>query len=224
MGLEQSRQEKLPENIDELYEEKKQLWNPEDVSKNSVNQSTKGESTISKEVLEDASSFLLMYLKNNNVHNPKIIEPYAGNGVASNIFNKTIKKEFPEIIHKCTDILDHTSTTEYELSYPVEFGLNSVETIQKYGHESNILMMISPPPSGKIPEFSDYFCLKKWTELKNSVLFVFVGELSASDGSDGMYHHLLNHDIWKLDARKLILNTLDVFGLPCEKEIFIFKK
>ena len=38
MGLEQSRQEKLPDNIDELYEEKKQLWNPEDISKLSVNQ------------------------------------------------------------------------------------------------------------------------------------------------------------------------------------------
>jgi len=63
MGLEHSRQEKLPDNIDELYEEKKKLWNPEDISKSSLNQLKKGNSTLSKEVLEDASSFLLQYLK-----------------------------------------------------------------------------------------------------------------------------------------------------------------
>ena len=124
--------------------------------------------------------------------------PYAGNGVASKIFNESLKEVFPEIIHKCTDILDHTLTMDEDLSYPVEFGLNSVETIQKYGHESNILMMIAPPPSGKIPEFSDYFCLKKWSELKNAELFVFVGELSVSDGSNGMYQIIKNRKNRKL--------------------------
>lgn len=233
MGVEQSRQESFPSNIDEMFEICKQNWTSDNININRFN-NIEGKPTIKEYALNKAVDHLIKYLNNNSefIGEPKILEPFAGNGVATKIFYDKLVQYFPSITIKSTDLKDMTSIDEDELLYPVEFGLNSVETIEKYGNlDYNILMMISPPPfmfcnNEPIFGFGDYFAIKKWTELVDKKLIVFVGELGASDGSEGLYKYMIeNNPNWKLELREMIELKKDSFSNGnVEKEIFIFKR
>lgn len=228
MSLEYSRQVKLPEDIDTKYNEYKKLWTSKNILTHKVNRSIKYKSTLKPKTLNKAINFLISYLKNNFdwIGEPKILEPFAGNGIATKLFYDKLIHEFSNIIIKSTDIQDLSKDFEPSRSYMVEYNLSAVETIEKYGNQDyNILLMVSPPPSSTIPNYADYFTIKKWSGIVDAKLIVFVGELGASDGSEGLYQFMLtDNPDWKLDLRELIYNGKDIFNDALEKEIFIFKR
>ena len=87
-------------------------------------------------------------------------------------------------------------------------------------------MMVSPPPESldDNPLYGDYFTIREWTNVESAKLFIFIGEMGASDGSEGLYYYMTNHPVWKLDYRKMLYSCEDILGGPCEKELFIFVK
>ena len=217
MGLEISRNENLPSDIDSQYEIYKNQWKDQENYKNSY-PTTCNNTTLSKKILKQASQHILDFLK--NIQNVRILEPFAGNGVASKIIYDKLKTEI-NVELKSTDFQD-LSEFMNDNSHQVEFNLNAYETIEKYGNDYNVLMMISPPPT----EFSrhiDYFSFNKWKN--NGEVFIFIGELGASDGSKGMYKYLLETMSfeWKLELRVMLSKKETIMGLV-EKELFIFKK
>jgi hypothetical protein len=221
MGLEQSRAVTYPSNIDDLYESYKERCTPEMIRSNHLNVPKKGKCTMGQRVVQKAVDRIWEYLKEKNITYIKILEPFAGQGIASNIIQKRLNVEI-----RSTDILDLSKYMD-ESSYPVEFGLSGVDTVEKYYIDGyNTLMMISPPPESAEdnPLYGDYFTIRAWTNVESAKLFIFIGEMGASDGSEGLYDYMINHPIWKLDYRKMLYRCEDVVGGPCEKELFIFVK
>ena len=227
MGVTESRERPLPDDIDSKYHIYKKNWTADNIGSDEINGSRKGRSTLGKEVLSLAASHITDYLILNNISTVRILEPFAGNGVATNvIYKKLTELKLKDFVIKSTDIQNLSQYVD-ESSYPVEFGLNSVETIEKYQFDDfNILMMISPPPMFMIKEMSnyaDYFAIKQWARVSTAKLVIFIGELGASDGSIGLYSYMMNNKLWQLDYRTMIENGNTITG-PYEKELFIFKK
>lgn len=76
-------------------------------------------------------------------------------------------------------------------------------------------------------DYADYFAIRAWERVgfgdtKKDKYLIFVGELGASDGSDGLYDYLMRSRVWKIVCRKMLFQGLDILGGPCEKELFIF--
>lgn len=221
MGLEQSRAVTYPPNIDDLYESYKERCTAEMIRSNHLNVPKKGKCTMGQRVVQKAGDRIWEYLKEKNITDIKILEPFAGQGIATNIIQKRLNVEI-----KSTDILDLSKYMD-ELSYPVEFGLSGVDTVEKYSQDGyNTLMMVSPPPESAEdnPLYGDYFTIREWTNVESAKWFIFIGEMGASDGSEGLYDYMMNHPIWKVDFRKMLYSCEDVVGGPCEKELFIFVK
>jgi hypothetical protein len=84
--------------------------------------------------------------------------------------------------------------------------------------------MISPPPNN-YSNYADYFAIKEWAKVPTAKLFIFIGELGASDGSEGLYDYMIEDNMdWKLDCRKMLYHGYDNMGGDVEKELFIFTK
>ena len=97
--------------------------------------------------------------------------------------------------------------------------LPSEKAVIKYGKEVNVLLLISPLPNN----YMDYYAIKEF-ELIGGKYIVYIGELGASDGGEGMYNYMINESSWKLLSRDLLLKTRDIlFGGDVEKEIFLFE-
>ena len=238
MGLEVSRAESLPSDIDSKYEFFKNSWRTKEYLEKGVNQQEKNKSTLSEDTLNKAGLAIGQFIKDNNL-SLSILEVMAGNGVGSKLVFDTITNFDPTSLStitswKATDLQDWSGIVSEQINgqISIEFNIDSVDTIIKYGSEYNTLLMISPPPAHCDSHnqnetdggYADYFAIKEWTQLENSKYIIIVGELGASDGSGGMYKYMMTHKVWKLCVRKLLNKTTDIFGGPCEKEIFIFKK
>jgi hypothetical protein len=221
MGLEQSRAVTYPSNIDQLYESYKERCTAEKIRSNHLNVPKRGKCTMGQRVVQKAGDRIWEYIKDKKIIDIKILEPFAGQGIATNILQKRLNVEI-----KSTDILDLSMYMD-ESSYPVEFGLSGVDTVEKYAQDGyNTLMMVSPPPESAEdnPLYGDYFTIRAWTNLESAKWFIFIGEMGASDGSEGLYDYMMNHPIWKLDYRKILYSCEDNVGGRCEKELFIFVK
>lgn len=239
MGLTESRQALLPDNIDEKYDFFKEHWSGKYFSSQVISTKWENKPNLSKHVIVKASKLMVEYFNTNKdlISQIKIIEPFAGNGIASGIIYRKLIEYFPDTILKSTDIQDPTDLTD-ELAHPVEHGINSVDTIEKYKNDGfNVLMMISPPPSHNINMFDpskekimigygDYFALKKFFQTESAQLFIFIGELGASDGSLGMYKYLMdNNPNWKLDREYSLEYKEDPYcDGYIERDLYIFKK
>lgn len=206
MGIEHSRTLKLPENIDQDYEKYRAKWNAHNTFVR-LGEHDLPFHTIKN--LEAAAVLFAGFIARSTITNLNILEVFAGNGIASRIFLSKIT--IPFTIYK-SDI------NKFEGS----LVCNAVDAIDATATaQLDTLLMISPPPG---EEYGDYFCIKKWTEQPNSKYIIFVGELGASDGSDGMYQYLTHHLIWKSIYRDLFAKSVDIFGGPVAKEIFMFAK
>ena len=85
---------------------------------------------------------------------------------------------------KATDIYDYPKKF-YEI-----FTESSDDAVKDYDGAIDILLMISPPPN----LYMDYYAIKEY-ELKQQLTqkyLIFVGELGAADGSEGIYQYLTN--------------------------------
>jgi hypothetical protein len=228
MGLGFSRQESLPVDIDINYNLYKASWYEQKYLEKNVNQNYKDKTTLSSDTLEKAGLIISEFIETNNLEKINVLEIMAGNCLASKIIYGLIEKKINT--WKATDLQNFSQTIASLDStiISVEFNIDCVDAVKNYGQNYEILLMISPPPSQSNKDeydgYGDYFAIKKWTDLPNTKYIIFIGELGASDGSSGMYKYMMEHNIWKLIFREMLLKSTDVFGGPCEKEIFIFQK
>jgi hypothetical protein len=231
MGVEQSRDFKLPTDIDEQYHIFQPNWNAETIGSDSfINGSTKGKTTLKSVTLHFAGELIGNYFKNQpDGLALKILEPFAGNGVATKIIHDEIIEQNPNVVIKSTDVQDLSEHVD-ETSHPVEFGINSVDTVHKYAADGyNVLMMVSPPPASmnkKVKtDFGDYFAIKAWEQVPSAKYICFVGELGASDGCKGLYDYLCNDNkTWSLDYRQTLASVPHVLGGTMDKDLFVFIK
>lgn len=163
----------------------------------------------------------------------KILDIMCGNGTSSSFVYDKIQNKISKWI--MTDLFDWKKETLPEI---FEFKqLNSVASVEEFGCDSNVLLLISPPPASYYDKieanvgFGDFFACKDFIEQtfknhnsdSNSKFIIFVGELGASDGTEGMYKYLTENDCLTLVHRKMLSQRRDMFGGACEKELFIFE-
>ncbi len=235
MGVEQSRLCELPEDIDERFDEFKELWKSKIYINEPSNILDSDKPFLSKDILLRAGNLLALYMNTNNITEIKVLEIMAGNGMASKymkegliqclnegseyFWKSTELQNVPELEVECED--GYLSKVNYDVDSDIEFELDANEAVVKHGTVFDTLLMISPPPGNG---YGDYFAIKKWTELSNSKYIVIVGELGASDGSEGMYKYMMENPIWKCKYNPMLCQAIDVFGGPIEKQLFIFAK
>ena len=205
-----------------------------------ANHITRGESTLGASYMAKAGEIIGEFLSHsiNLLGNKiKILDPFAGNGVASKIiyenslkiFNRKVKLSKKTIQYIASDFQDLSSIVNGISNLTVDFSIDCIDSINKYQEETQVLALVCPPPYNYNqimpmgPDgFSDYYAIKLWTELDKKVI-IFIGEMGYSDGTEGIYWFMMNHPIWKLVKRELLIKKQDMFGRWIEKEIFIFK-
>jgi hypothetical protein len=137
-----------------------------------------------------------------------MVDVGSGNGYNTNIVNslKNVYKIY------ATDILEHTPTF-YEIEH-----MESSKAVITYIKKCEILMMISPAKN-----YMDIYAINELEKLceehSEHRYLVFIGEMGASDGSDGIYKYLIDNEAnkWEEITRYMIDESLDIFGSPCEK-------
>lgn len=143
-----------------------------------------------------------------------ILEIGSGNGINSLIIHNIFKQydKFSKFI--ATDLYEYDHTY-----FDIHTGLSSENAVKLYGDESNILMMICPPPECYV----DYYAIKEFENYLNSKKYIiYFGEMGLSDGGKGMYHFMMNNSIWKCVFRKIISTIMDpTYGI-CVKELYLF--
>jgi hypothetical protein len=229
MGVEISRMDRLPSNIDDDNIRKNTInyWNS-NIYKNINNIQTQFQNkpTLTIPVVIDAINIMYVKLKKYNISNKTILEIGSGNGIVSKMISNDLKKLNINLIG--TDLIDFNSSC-YEIDI-----INSVDAIIKYGTISDILLLFSPLPCcSKFNEESqcyngyyDYFAIHDYIKIstKNNYI-IFIGELGAGDGSSGLYLYLLEHEKLELLERVMISKVPDTFTNEgfIEKEFFLFQ-
>jgi hypothetical protein len=230
MGVESSRCISLPSNINDEDFRKEIIcnWNTNNSSQKQFNIQQQHPQYVTSNVntLIEAGEHIKKFFEKIPKFEIKILEIMCGNGCASNWVYFSMKSlNISKWI--MTDLFDWNKK---ELTHPFEFEqLNSVDAVEKFGGDSNVLLMISPPPTTETDRcgFGDYYACYDFilqTKKQNKTKFIiFVGELGASDGSTGMYKYMIENPDLKLLVREMLLLRKDIFGGNCEKELFIFE-
>lgn len=241
MGLQESRESQLPIQVNNILFKQKiiQSWVPQNILIKSVNsQQYDGRSTLKQTILVDAFETLCYFIQTNMSELTKIqiLDIYSGNGCASKLLYDQLQTIDLQVTHILTDIITYPN----RLIFGAKFSeLNTIDAVAQYGEETNILILISPPPSSDsiINDsenhketnidygYSDYYAIQNYIELCNEKAhryIVFIGELGASDGSTGLYRFMMEHQQLQLQLRKMLQSGCDFFGGPIEKELFIF--
>jgi len=218
MGIETSRACELPPNIDSLESEIRDKWRTTHLQdKNNTSQQL-GLATLEKDI-SIVANIIHIFLVKHDIGDLNILEVMAGNCSASSTIQSDIGYRVKSWIR--TDIGNYSNKS---------IQMDSIAAVETYGDAADLLLIVSPPP-GKLDSkdgisyYGDYFACKKFIEKKkeSKKYIIIVGELGASDGSEGMYLYMLEHPKLVLIARKLIREGLiDMFGGPIEKEVFLF--
>jgi len=236
MGLEESRNMPLPDEVDQFENDFKQHW-PNVVSRNHNNSSQMDpRSTLRDRIIHHVGNLLESTFQTNNIPSTiGILEIMAGNGIASTILANRLATQYGTWI--ATDINDYPKPLEPLKDSAIEFHImDAIDAVTQFGQQSQLLLMISPPPAQYNdsinmkfnPEnngYGDYFACKKFiNQTVNEVKYiVFVGELGASDGSEGMYRYLMEHPRLEGIQQIMLYEGSDPFGGPVEKEFFMFQ-
>lgn len=233
MGVETSRESGLPDNMD-LPETRKRImssWTSENILSSILNssQGKKAESTLCLATITKAGILISDYFSSHqqDTKNIRILEVMAGNCVSSSYVYEKLS-EF-----KCTWVATDMITYPTRIQSIPFVECNPVEAVSKFGKLSDILLMISPTPcSSSIDEpdkkdlgYADYYASSDFIEQTKpgeNKHIIIVGELGASDGSEGMYNYLMKHINLELVVREMIYEGKDTFGGNIEKELFIF--
>jgi hypothetical protein len=231
-ALESSRKANLPENINDVETRTKTInsWTEDKIGACPWNVAQSNPiPTLRPDTIITAGEFIKTYFESHPINGGlQILDIFSGNCQASLIVHNSINSFGRTWI--CTDIIDFKSKPEFPVNMIFD-KLNPVGAVEKYGSQSNILLMISPPPfpnpSAKDLGYADYYSCFDYiaqTLKDHSVAkyIIFVGELGASDGSKGMYKYLIEHPNLDLVCREMLTMDPDIFGDPCEKELFIF--
>lgn len=232
MGIEFSRALDLPSNIDDESVEKyiKNSWSS--FNKSQVRHIGKHEPTLSTRIVENVGCLLEKTFRDKTI---RVLEVMAGFCTSSKIIYNCLSESVVIESWKCTDLFNY----DIELENNIEFEqLNSIDAVDKYGKSSNVLLMVSPPPGGgnsdkiidvnssKFEVYGDYYACRNYININKEEYdkyIVFVGELGASDGSEGMYNFLIENKNLKLIQRDVVYQSTDVYGGDIIKELFVFQ-
>lgn len=226
MGLDFSRGITLPDDIDdsEVRNELMRSLNSDVIMNYKLNTKQKDmASMLPDDVLISAGKFMVEYFETKTPESLKLLEIMAGNRVASDILYSQLK--LPVWI--TTDICSFESKSDLPFHQ-----LDAVTAVSKFGADSNILLLVCPLPASASNHneqcwaYADYYACHDFINQKSDICdryIVFIGELGASDGSEGMYSYLNEHEKLLLDSRELLVSGIDMFGAPIEKELFIYK-
>ena len=212
MGVEYSRS-----TFVDLEQETKnrtiEFWKDEDFKPfQFLNTMTLGENAIKK-----ASHLICQVIIKEKIHVPlQILEVGSGSGLASKILTDHLTEQ--KINH--TIIKTDIAQNEFLKTQSIETCVLSHDAVKKYGMTSNILLLISPPPKC----YMDYYAIKEY-ELQpgDEKYVIYIGELGASDGGEGMYLYMKKNSIWDLIYEELLYTGIDIFGGSIEKYLYIFK-
>lgn len=223
-ALQHSRQTDLPVDIDKRRNEIIVSWTEKNILTFPFTAAQADpESTLSSKILQKAAQHINTVFSSQHVE-LNILEVFAGNCCASQIIYNAVKEKVVSWI--CTDAINFDKPI---FPNKMKFEqLHTVEAVNKFGQEANVLLLISPPPyptpSNKDLGYGDYYACYDFLALNiKDRYIIFIGELGASDGSQGMYKYLTTHPNLDIIARVMLDNKPDVFGEPGEKELFIFQ-
>lgn len=148
------------------------------------------------------------------------LEVGAGNGYNSKILHDALveasKERKIEVKYVATDLYEHPCR-----GLAVLPDLPSDKAVEKFGADSDILILMSPPNG----IYMDYYAIFPFqAQSKRPRFLLFVGELGAADGGLGMHYFLLGpKSQWTLVSRTLVEKHTDIFGGDCEKEALLFR-
>ena len=216
MGVEHSREICMDSRVNDKKFRKRKIegWTSQDHTEYS------SRTTLRREKFLKAGKIINSYLSSEKYHRKmNILEVGSGNRAATKIVTDCFKDHILGII--TTDIAPHP--TDYpEIRFD---NVHSVGAVSKYGNWANTLLLISPLP-GEIDSpasLSDYYACHDFIESgRKGKMIIFIGELGASDGTSGMYRYLMDHNRLELKKRDIVSKSVDCFGGPTEKEVFIF--
>jgi hypothetical protein len=203
-----SRSERV--DLDKKYPENAESWNQYD----GFEESKKSNSYFGNSNVVNASKYIADFFIDLEI---SILEVGAGNCWASRIIYYCLKQNPKRFI--ATDLFDCGDAME-KVDY-IEFydKLSSDQAVKKFGSEVNTLLLVSPPPNNPM----DFYAIREWSKLDGKRYIIYLGELGASDGCDGMYLYMMEHPKYELVLGRMIEEKKDIFGGACEKELFIFE-
>jgi hypothetical protein len=198
--------------------------------------------TLSIPIVIKAGNFLTDFLVKTKLENLKILEIMAGNCAGSRTLYKTIEKKVSIEEWICTDIIDYKKTIKENIKF---HKIDALTSISRFHETIDILLLMCPPPN---PVYStkdviengktvtkyfinsialcDYYPIVdfiKFTKLnKKQKYIIFIGEMGASDGTEGIYDFMLNNTDINLVYREMIFTTLTTDYGIVEKELFVF--
>jgi len=177
-------------------------------------------STLNSTALECAGNVIKDFLDEKYHEKVNILDIGSGNRCATKIVTDIISCYVSGI--KTTDII-HYPTKNPEIEFDL---VHSVDAVSKYGGWADVLLLICPH-AGEVRNpytCGDYYACHDFilrTHQKEN-LIIFIGELGASCGTEGMYKYLLENPRLNLCKRKLVYSR-PLCGGNADHEVFIFR-
>jgi hypothetical protein len=246
MGLESSKEEPLPSEIDDpkIRERITKSWTIDKIlaNKNNAPQSTDTKPTMGASTINKLGFELATFFRNNEFKEVVILELMAGNCTSSLIVHEHMMDILRQNIKYSWMATDVFTSLKRETTIPFK-ECNAVDAVKIFGEQSNILLLISPPPYSYVDEtetktdlgqgdddakdlgYADYYAIHDYVDQMapgQEKYIIIAGELGASDGSTGMYRYLMEHKNMKLIKRSMLCSFASGFGDLVEKELFIF--
>jgi len=225
-----SRSKIIPENIHESRAYYSLGWNhPKEISRmhpNSLQHEYRP--TLNRSTLELAGENIEQFLRKCQISEFSFLEIFAGNCEASKIIFKKLKElegVGKKLLWLATDIYDYPKKIEREIKFCQS---NAVDSVGRFGSASNVLIAISPQPFPSYSQgcFCDYFAITDFIEMKRELAtpsyVIIVGELGASDGSEGTYLAFTTHPLLRLVMKVVLMEQYRIGGM-IYKELFIFE-
>ena len=225
-----STKQLIPVHVDGMQEYIMSTWTKE-LAKQQYGAQLKG-STLPDDVIRKAAAELAyIFEPHAGKLKLRVLEPFCGNGVASAILNAALVPFVDVWIS--TDILTPTSPSFQ--GFGVFKEMDAVVSVKEHPY-ANLLLLVAPPPAEPpplvlppprtIPTFQgygDYFACRDFIQQSTKRRYiVFIGELSAGDGSQGMLRYLTEHKQLTLVCRKELCR-MTIAKLTLCKELFLFK-
>lgn len=209
--------ENIPFNIEEKRNKIISSWSENKILEDENNSiQFEPESTIEKISLVDAGNSINLFFVDKISLN--ILDIMSGNGIASDYIFEILEPKIGRWIS--TDVIDFKKP---KLNKKHFYKLNTVDSVEKYGMVSNVLLIISPTPG---ESYADYFACKDFieqTKYHEKKYIIFIGELGGGDGSKGMYKYLLKHPKLNLHVEKEISRYTYNYGFTAIKKLYIFE-
>lgn len=224
-----SRSKIIPGNIHELRHHYSTGWIPGVISQMQPNAPQhKFRATLNESTLQLAGENIKRFLQECHIPSVSVLEIFAGNCEASKIIHDALTNQGDlEIsVWIATDIFKYPKKIDEK---KIKFRqLNAVASVEKFGYDSNVLIAISPQPFGFDSEgwLCDYFAITDFIEIKRKSSIpsyvIIIGELGASDGSEGTYLAFTTHPLLRLVMKVGLTETFRIGGMVY-KELYIFE-